>query len=174
LSVTIPTGWTLVILIAANAGESGFPPCARAHVVDGLLLTEEGLGRAGGVRTRRDREGTARHGLARSTVLHRMGPWKVPTTEEVVELNPPRQFTNRGVSGPLAGVARCTVEPLNGGRRSRLTITLKIEARGLGKLLRPFARRRARKVLPKQLKKLKAILDGGVMAEGRQEPSARA
>ena len=64
---------------------------------------------------------------SKTTVLHRMGPWKVPTTEEVIEFNPPRQFTNRGVSGPLAGVARCTVEPLNGGRRSRLTIALEIE-----------------------------------------------
>jgi Polyketide cyclase / dehydrase and lipid transport len=97
---------------------------------------------------------------SKTTVLHRMGPWKVPTTEEVVELNPPRQFTNRGVSGPLAGVARCTVEPLNCGRRSRLTIALEIEARGLGKLLLPVARRRARRVLPEHLKKMKEILDG--------------
>jgi hypothetical protein len=99
----------------------------------------------------------------------------VPTTEEVIEFNPPRQFTNRGVSGPLAGVARCTVEPLNGGLRSRLTIALEIEARGLGKLLLPFARPRARRALPKQLKKLKEILDGGgVIADGRQKPGARA
>jgi uncharacterized protein YndB with AHSA1/START domain len=111
---------------------------------------------------------------SKTTVLNRMGPWKVPTTEEVVELNPPRQFTMRGVSGPLAGVARCTVEPLNGGRRSRLTIALEIEAHGLGKLLLPLARPRARRVLPKNLKKLKEVLDGGVMADGRQEPSAPA
>jgi hypothetical protein len=110
-----------------------------------------------------------------TTVLHRMGPWKVPATEEVIEFNPPWQFTNRGVSGPLAGVASCTVEPLNGGRRSRLTIALEIEARGLGKLLLPFARLRARRALPKQLKKLKEILDGGgVISDGRQKPGARA
>jgi hypothetical protein len=76
---------------------------------------------------------------------------------------------------PLAVGSRCTVEPLNGGRRSRLTIALEIEARGLGKLLLPFARPRARRALPKQLKKLKEILDGGgVIADGRQKPSARA
>jgi hypothetical protein len=96
---------------------------------------------------------------SKTTVLHRMGPWKVPTTEEVVEWNPPRQFTNRGVSGPLAGVARCTIEPLNDGRRSRLTIALEIEAHGLGRLLLPVARSRARRTLPKQLKKLQAILE---------------
>ena len=112
---------------------------------------------------------------SKTTVLHRMGPWKVPTTEEVVEFNPPRQFTNRGVSGPLAGVARCTIEPLDGGRRSLLTIALEIDARGPGKLLLPFARSRARRVLPKQLKKIKEILDGGgAIADGRQQPSAHA
>jgi hypothetical protein len=112
---------------------------------------------------------------SKTTVVHRMGPWKVPTTEELVELNPPRQFTSRGVSGPMAGVSRCTVEPLNGGRRSRLTIALEIEARGLGKLLLPLARSRARRALPKQLEKMKEILDGnGVIADGRPESSAPA
>jgi hypothetical protein len=53
-----------------------------------------------------------------------MGPWKVPATEEVIEFNPPRQFTNRGVGGPLAGVARCTVEPLTSipGERSEVAL----------------------------------------------------
>lgn len=112
---------------------------------------------------------------SKTTVLHRMGPWKVPATEELVQLNPPRQFTNRGVTGPLAGVSRCTVEPLNGGRNSRLTITLEIEARGLGKLLLPLARSRARRVLPTQLKKMKEILDGSaVIADGQPEPTAPA
>jgi hypothetical protein len=112
---------------------------------------------------------------SKTTVMHRMGPWKVPTIEELIELDPPRQFTNRGVSGPLAGVARCTIEPLNGGRRSRLTIALEIEARGLGKLLLPLARSRGRKTVPKQLEMMKEILDrGGVIADRRQEPSAPA
>jgi len=97
---------------------------------------------------------------SKTTVLHRMGPWKVRTIEEIVKLTPPRQFTNRGVSGPLAGIATCTVEPLHGGRNSRLTIALDIEARGLGKLLLPIAQFRARRTVPKQLKRLKVILDG--------------
>lgn len=96
---------------------------------------------------------------AKTTVMHRMGPWKVPTIEELVELTPPRQFTNRGTSGPLAGVAKCTVEPVKGGQRSRLTITLELQTSGLGKLLLPFARARARRAIPSQLNKLKEILD---------------
>src|SRR5262249_33815364 len=112
---------------------------------------------------------------SKTTVVHRMGPGKVPTPEGATEFTPPRHFTTRGVGGPLAGVARCTVEPLNDGRRSRLTITLEIEARGLGKLLLPVARSRARRAVPKQLKRLKEILDGGgVIADGRQKPGRRA
>jgi hypothetical protein len=112
---------------------------------------------------------------SKTTVVRRMGPLKVPTIEEVIEFNPPQHFTNRGASGPVVGFSRCTVEPLDGGRRSRLTIALEIEGRGLGKLLLPVARRRARSALRKQVKKLKEILDGeGMIAGGRQEPSARA
>lgn len=96
---------------------------------------------------------------SKTKVLHRMGPLKVSTTEELIELNPPQRFTNRGVSGPLAGVASCTIEPLDGGERARLTMSLELEARGLGKLLIPIATPRARKALPRQLKKLKEILD---------------
>lgn len=112
---------------------------------------------------------------SKTTVVRRMGPFKVPAIEEVVEFTPPRQFTNRGASGPVVGISRCTVEPLDGGRRSRLTIALEIEGRGLGKLILSVARRRARMSLQKQVKKLKEILDGdGMIAGGRQEPSARA
>ena len=114
---------------------------------------------------------------SKTKVVHRVGPFKVPTTEQLIELSPPRQFTNRGVSGPLAGVATCTVEPLNDGRRSRVTIALEIEASGFAKLFVPLALRRAASVLPKQLKKAKEILDGGRgvgIGDGWQEPSARA
>lgn len=111
---------------------------------------------------------------SKTTVLHRMGPFKTPTTEELIELDPPRQFTNRGVSGPLAGIARCTVQPLDGGQRSRLTIALDIEAVGFGRLLLPVARARARKTLPGQLKKIKEILDGGrAIPDGRHQPRTR-
>lgn len=110
---------------------------------------------------------------SKTTVVHRMGPFKAATIEEVVEFHPPHQFANRGVSGPLAGVSRIAVEPLDGGRRSRLTTTLDIEARGLGKLFLPLARLYGRRTVPKLVRKLKELLDGGgVIADGRQESSA--
>jgi hypothetical protein len=110
---------------------------------------------------------------SKTTVTHRMGPWKAATTEELVEFDPPRLFANRGVSGPLAGVSRVTVEPLDGGQRSRLTTALDIDARGFGKLFLPLARIYGRRVVPKLLKTLKEILDqGGTVADGRRESSA--
>ena len=96
---------------------------------------------------------------SRTKVMHKLGPWKSSTIEELIDLKPPREWASRGVSGPLAGTARGTVEALNGGQRSRLTIALSIEARGLGKLLLPIARRISRNVLPKNLQRMKKALE---------------
>jgi hypothetical protein len=42
---------------------------------------------------------------SKTTVLHRMGPWKVPTTEEVIEFNP-RGSSPIGVSAGLWPASR--------------------------------------------------------------------
>jgi uncharacterized protein YndB with AHSA1/START domain len=48
-----------------------------------------------------DREGNAPLGVGSKTVVtRRVGPRTLPTTEEIVELNPPRNWAVRGVSGP--------------------------------------------------------------------------
>jgi hypothetical protein len=71
-------------------------------------------------------------------------------TEEITELNPPRNWAVRGVGGPVIATARGTVEPLEDGQRSRVTIALDFEAHGIGKLLVPLIiRRQARKQLPR-------------------------
>jgi hypothetical protein len=55
-----------------------------------------------------------------------------------------------------------TIEPLDGGKRSRVTIALEFEAHGIGKLLVPLIiRRQARKQLPGNEQKLKEILERG-------------
>lgn len=142
--------------VAASSIEiSGRPEDVFAYVLEPLYYSQwdDSV-----VSAQRGEQSPLRVG-SKTTVLHRMGPWKVRTIEELVELKPPRQFTNRGVSGPLAGIATCTVEPCDGGRASRVEIALRIEARGLGKLLLPVARRRARRAIPKQLEKLKEVIE---------------
>lgn len=88
----------------------------------------------------------------------------VRTQEEVTELSPPNSWGFRGESGlPVTGIARGTVEPLDGGQRSRVTISLAFEGHGIGRLLIPLLiRRQARMQLPRDEQKLKQLLERDV------------
>ena len=98
---------------------------------------------------------------SRVVVTRRVGRREWPMTAQVSELNPPRSWRVRGVDGPVRGNVKGTVEPLGDGERSRVTIALDFEARGIGKLLVPLiVRRQARAEMPKNLKKLKELLEG--------------
>jgi uncharacterized protein YndB with AHSA1/START domain len=94
-----------------------------------------------------------------AAVTRRAGPRELARTEQITELSPPRSWAVRGVGGSLTAIARGTIEPLDGGERSRVTIALDFEARGIGKLLVPLVRRQARKQLPKNERQLKEVLE---------------
>ena len=96
---------------------------------------------------------------SRAVVTRRLGPRELPGTEEITELNPPRSWAVRGVGGPLTAVVKGTIEPLDGGERSRVTIALELEGNGIGRLLAPLVSRQARKQLPRNEQKLKEILE---------------
>lgn len=96
---------------------------------------------------------------SRAVVTRRVGPRELPRTEEVAELNPPSTWTVRGVGGRLVAIAKGTIEPLDEGERSRVTISIEFEGHGLGKLLVPLVRRQARKQLPRNEQTLKEILE---------------
>src|SRR5262249_56579530 len=62
---------------------------------------------------------------SRIVVTRRVGRGEVPTTEVVAELCPPKSWGSRGVGGiPVTGVANGTIEPLDDGKRSRVTFAL--------------------------------------------------
>lgn len=83
-------------------------------------------------------------------------------TAEVAELKPPRSWGIRGVDGPVRGIVKGTIEPLDDGERSRVTIALQFEAHGIGKLLVPLVvRRQARSEMPRNEQKLKEVLERG-------------
>ena len=83
-------------------------------------------------------------------------------TAELTELNPPTSWAVRGIDGPVRGNVRGTIEPLDDGMRSRVTIELDFEGHGIGKLLVPLVvRRQARKELPKNQQNLKDRLESG-------------
>jgi uncharacterized protein YndB with AHSA1/START domain len=98
---------------------------------------------------------------ARTLVTRRVGRRAVSTTEEVTELHRPRRWGFRGVGGiPVTGIANGTIEPLDGGKRSRVTIALEFEGHGIGRLLVPLVvRRQARKQLPRTQQQLKVMLE---------------
>jgi hypothetical protein len=91
-----------------------------------------------------------------------MGPREQPMTSELAELNPPRSWAVRGVDGPVRGNVNGTIEPLESGERSRVTISLDFEGHGIGKVLVPLVvRRTAQAEVPRNLQKLKERLEGG-------------
>lgn len=100
---------------------------------------------------------------SKAVVTRRAGPRALARTEEVTELQPPRTCAVRGVGGgPLIAIANSTIEPLHHGTRSRVTIALDFEARGVGRLIVSLVvRRQARKQLPKNVQKLKEVLERG-------------
>src|SRR5512132_2986397 len=59
---------------------------------------------------------------SRFITTRRIGPAEQTMTQEITELSPPRRWAARGVDGPIRPSADVTVESLEGGTRSRVTI----------------------------------------------------
>ena len=68
----------------------------------------------------------------------------------------------RGTDGPVRPVGTLTVEPLDGGSRSRVSIEFDLVGYGLGKLIAPLARRQAARQIPQDQANLKERLESGV------------
>ena len=98
----------------------------------------------------------------RASVTRRIGPLERAMTAELAELSPPRSWAVRGVDGPVRGNVKGTIEPIDDGARSRVTIELDLQGHGIGKLLVPLVvRSQARKEMPTNLRNLKERLESG-------------
>jgi len=85
-------------------------------------------------------------------------------TMEVTENSPPTRFGFRGIDGPIRAIGKGSIEPLDDGTRSRVTIELDFEGHGIGKLLVPLVvRRQVQKELPRNQQKLKERLESGAV-----------
>ena len=89
------------------------------------------------------------------------GPRDIPY--EVTQHDPPRKVSFRGVEGPVRPVGTVTVEPLDDGSRSRVSLEFDLQGHGIGKLFAPFARRQAAKQIPQDQVKLKERLESGAV-----------
>ena len=96
---------------------------------------------------------------SKAAVTRQAGPRKLLRTEEITQFDPSRSWAVRGVGGPLIAIAKGTIEALDDGERSRVTISLEFEAQGVGRSLLPLVSRQARKQLPRNEQKLKELLE---------------
>jgi uncharacterized protein YndB with AHSA1/START domain len=93
-------------------------------------------------------------------MVRRVGRRERTMTMEMTNINPPRSWAARGIDGPIRAIVNGTVEPLDDGARSRVTIELDFEGHGLGKLLVPLVvRRQAQQELPRNVRNLKERLE---------------
>jgi hypothetical protein len=96
-----------------------------------------------------------------AAVTRRVGPRKLPSTEQMTEYNPPLAWTIRGSGNfPVTATAKGSIEPLGDGEHSRLIIAIEFEAHGIGKFLLPLIiLPQARKQLTKDAQALRQQLE---------------
>jgi uncharacterized membrane protein len=82
-------------------------------------------------------------------------------TYEITEHDSPRRVSFRGLDGPVRPVGTVTVEPLDDGARSKVTLQFTLEGHGIGKLIAPLGNFDARRQIPKDQQRLKERLEAG-------------
>jgi uncharacterized protein YndB with AHSA1/START domain len=98
---------------------------------------------------------------SRFTTVRRIGGIEHGMVQQVTESRPPHTWGARGVGGPIRPNATVTVEPLEGGQRSRAMFTLDFDAHGMADLLVPIVRRMTAKAAPLSYQRLKELLEDG-------------
>ena len=94
------------------------------------------------------------------SITRHVGPRDMTMRAELGNLDPPRSWTVRGLDGPVRGDVKGTVEPLDDGRRSRVTIEVDLHGHGIGKLIVPLvANRQVQKEMPRNMQHLKERLE---------------
>jgi uncharacterized protein YndB with AHSA1/START domain len=97
----------------------------------------------------------------RFTTTRRIGGAERTMTQEIIENEPPRAWAARGVDGPIRPTATVRVEPVDDGRRSRVTFGLDFDGHGIGVALLPMVRRQAAKAAPMSYRNLRNRLEAG-------------
>jgi uncharacterized protein YndB with AHSA1/START domain len=95
----------------------------------------------------------------RVTHVRHVGGKDRTMTVEVTDYSSPRSFGFRGIEGPIRPVGKGSIEPLEDGSRSRVTMELDLKDHGIGKLLAPLARSQARREMPRNQQHLKELLE---------------
>ena len=97
---------------------------------------------------------------SRCQMTRRIGFAERPITAEVTHIDAPRTWGVRGIDGPIRSEVNVTVDPLDEGRRARVTINLDFSGHGIGKLLVPLiVRPQARREMRANMSRLKERLE---------------
>jgi uncharacterized protein YndB with AHSA1/START domain len=78
---------------------------------------------------------------------------------QVTEYDAPELWGFRGIGNPINAVARITFTPLEGGTKTSVTFEIDFEAQGLRKIMAILARRATRNEVPRDLARLKQLLE---------------
>jgi uncharacterized protein YndB with AHSA1/START domain len=132
------------------------PQQAYAYVTDPTRFSEWQQGVVDG-----RIEGDARHGVGdRCLTTRRIGFAERTASSEVTLIDPPDTWAISGIDGPIRATVTVRVNPLDGGRHSRVKIDVDFTGHGIGKLLVPlFVLPSARKEMPANLQRLKERLE---------------
>ena len=99
---------------------------------------------------------------SRFTATTRIGGGEQVSTLEITEFSPPRSWAVRGIDGPVRVALRVTVDPVDGGAGSRVTLALDFQGSGPGKMLVALVvRPQAAKEAPRTAERLRERLEGG-------------
>jgi uncharacterized protein YndB with AHSA1/START domain len=97
---------------------------------------------------------------SKCVTTRRIGRAERTARQEIIELDPPRRWSVRGVDGPVRADVDVEVEPLDDGARARVTISLQFTGHRIGKLIVPlFVRPSAPKEVANSCQNLKQQLE---------------
>jgi uncharacterized membrane protein len=110
------------------------------------------------LRTSVETDGPPRVGT-RVKEIRKFGRREFDSSYELTEHDPPRRSAFRGLVGPIRPEGTVSLEPLDDGRRTKLTLEFDLVGHGIGKLFAPLARRHARQTIPRDQQRLKDQLE---------------
>lgn len=97
---------------------------------------------------------------SRLRITRHIGRQDIPMTMQLTEYEPPRVWGLQGIDGPVRAHVHGEIIPLDDGRRSRVTMEVGFEGKGIGKALVPLVvRPQMRKELPRNEQHLKDRLE---------------
>lgn len=96
---------------------------------------------------------------SRCITTRRIGGAERTSISEITQFTPPAVWAVRGIDGPVRADVTITVDPVNDGQGSHLSIRLDFHGHGIGKVLLPVVVMQSRKEAPQSCQTLKKRLE---------------